>query len=139
MSTTKIFGLQFEFLVSVYPTDRTTSNRFLLFEWVFFPSFYDRFLLQGLFVRYRALNRVSNHTTDYAAKRKYGIGSVKKQATQLPILLDSLLPQIGSKHFWLSDTCPLESRRMLYKTRTSLFPLLSLCFHSVLVFCIIFD
>ena len=93
------FGFQFQFLVSVYPTDRTkvtymqatTSNRFLLFEWVFFPSFYDRFLLQGLFVRYRALNRVSNHTTDYAAKRKYGIGSVKKQATQLFFSMASFL------------------------------------------------
>ena len=88
----------------------TTSNRFLLFQWVFFSPFYDRFLLQALFVGYRVLNRVSNHTTDYAAKRKYGIGSVKKQATQLHILLDSLLPQIGSKHFCLSDTCPLPIR-----------------------------
>ena len=69
----------------------TTSNRFLLFQWVFFPPFYDRFLLQGLFVRYRALNRVSNHTTDYAAKRKYGIGSVKKQATQLFFSIASFL------------------------------------------------
>ena len=133
MSTTKIFGFQFQFLVSVYPTDRlkvtdmqaTTSNRFLLFEWVFFPSFYDRFLLQGLFVRYRALNRVSNHTTDYAAKRKYGIGSVKKQATQLFFSIASFL-KLDPNIFGFRTHA--HQSQVLYKTRTSLFPLLSLFF-----------